>query len=348
MSEATVAIIGAGPIGLELAAALKQAGVDYLHFEGGQIGQTVSRYPKMTRFFSSASRIALCGVPLVTADQSKASREEYLAYLRGIVTQFDLEILTYHRVTEIEKSDEGFTLQTDHQGEVQRHRVRNIVLATGDMSFPRLLHIPGEDMGHVSHDFDEPHRYFRKRLLIVGGKNSAIEAAVRCHHAGAEVSLSYRQAALDPQRIKYWLLPEVEALIKAKKIKYYPSTLPAQITATEVTLRPTGEGQGPAVKVDADFVLLLTGYVMDTTLFKMLGVALEGENTSPVFDPRTMRTNVPGVYVAGTSAAGTQVSFKLFIENCHIHVPRIVAALTGQAPPDEMPDQAPPHQIPES
>jgi len=339
MADAAVAIIGAGPIGLELAVALKQAGVDYLHFEAGQVGQTVSWYPKMTRFFSSADRVALCNVPLQTADRSKATREEYLAYLRNIVTQFDLEINTYERVTGIEKSEDVFTLQTNHHGSVRQCSVKNIVMAVGDMARPRLLHIPGEDLEHVSHYFDEPHRYFGKRLLIVGGKNSAVEAAIRCCHAGVKVTVSYRQERFDSERIKYWLLPEIESLIKAGKITFYPCTVPRSITPAQVKLAPTTKRAGDAFGVDADFVLLLTGYIMDSTLFNMIGVELAGENEAPVFDHQTMQSNVPGVYIAGTAAAGTQVRFKLFIENCHIHVPRIVASLTGQPPPKE--DDAP-------
>lgn len=334
MTNTDVAIIGAGPIGLELAVAVKQAGIDYEHFEAGQIGQTISWFPKMSRFFSSPDRIAICGVPLHTTDQAKATREEYLAYLRNVVAQFDLRVRTYERVTRIQRNTEGFILDTDRGGVAGRYGAKKIVLAVGDMAYPRLLHIPGEDFEHVSHYFDEPHRYFRKRLLVVGGKNSAVEAAIRCHRAGALVAISYRRDQFDPDRVKYWLLPEIQALIKAGKITFYPHTVPKAIARDHAILCPvSGHGGDDAVRVEADFVLLLTGYVSDTTLFKMAGVELVGENQAPVFDPRTMQTNVPGVYVAGTAAAGTQVSFRLFIENCHPHVYRIVAALTDQPPP---------------
>lgn len=335
MSDTHVALIGAGPIGLELAVALKQAGIGYTHFEAGQIGQTVFRYPKMTRFYSSPQRIAIAGVPLYTSDQSKATREEYLAYLRNIVEQFDLAVHTFERVTAIERCGGDFTLRTDCHGAVQQYQASNIVLAVGDMAHPRLLHIPGEDLTHVSHYFDEPHRYFRKKLLIIGGKNSAVEAAIRCHRAGAKVAVSYRGDRFDPDRIKYWLLPEIEALIRAGEIDFYINTVPRSISSTHVTLHPAPGCIGDPLEVQADFVLLLTGYAMDTTLFEMAGVELAGENQAPIHDPGTMATNVPGIYVAGTAAAGTQVQFKLFIENCHCHIPRIVAALTGQPPPPD-------------
>lgn len=328
-----VAIIGAGPIGIELAVSLKQAGINYVQFDAGQIAQTISWFPKMTRFFSSADRIAISGVPLQTADQSKATREEYLAYLRNIVTQFGLEVNTYERVGRIEPVNGGFKIETNRHGATHSYEVSKIVLAVGDMAHPRLLHIPGEDLEHVSHYFDEPHRYFGKRLLIVGGKNSAVEAAIRCHRAGAKVAISYRRSRFDPDRVKYWLLPEVEAMIRSGKIDFYPDTLPKAITRQAVTLGPVPSTIDDPVTVDADFVLLLTGYRMDSTLFDMLGVELTGENQAPRLDPHTMQTNVPGIYVAGTAAAGTQETFKLFIENCHRHIPHIVASLQGQPPP---------------
>ncbi|HEX9637484.1 MAG TPA: NAD(P)-binding domain-containing protein [Acidobacteriota bacterium] len=200
----------------------------------------------------------------------------------------------------------------------------------------RILGIPGEELPHVSHYFDEPHRYFRQRLLIVGGKNSAAEAALRCYHAGARVTLSYRGAELPPKSVKYWLLPELLGRIQRGEIACHYRTAPKAISPTHVTLERF-DGGG-AIEVEADFVLLLTGYVADPTLLRLAGVELAGADGAPVFDPKTMETNVPGLYVAGTVTAGTQHSYKIFIENCHIHARRIAAALSGAPPP---PDAAP-------
>src|SRR4051812_34177769 len=204
-----VAVIGAGPIGLELAVALKRAGVDYLHFDAKQIGYTISWFAPQTRFFSSNERIAIAGVPLQTWDQGKATREEYLAYLRRIVQQFDLQIRTYEPVIHIARVGDGFVLTTKPPGGEKTIRANRVVLCTGGTDRPRRLNVPGEDLPHVSHYFQDPHTYFRKRLLIVGGKNSAVEAALRCYHAGADVSISYRRDQLPQSSIKYWLLPEI-------------------------------------------------------------------------------------------------------------------------------------------
>ena len=333
MTRTHVIVIGAGPIGLELAVALKQLEVDYVHLEANQIGHTISWFPRQMRFFSSPQRIAIAGVPLNSPYQEKASREQYLAYLRNIVDQFDLDVHTYERVTSIARQSDQFTVASKRGDEQHIYEAPYVVLAIGDLHRPRMLSIEGETLGHVSHYFDEPHPYFRKRLLIVGGKNSAVEAAIRCQNAGAHVSISYRQAQFNTGHIKYWLAPEIEMLIKTGKITFYPGTVPVKISNRQVTLAPSGLVDGAvACDVEADFVLLLVGYEMDYSLFEQAGVQLTGENRRPQCDGHTMQTNVPGLFVAGTAAAGTQLRFALFIENCHPHVDKIVRTITGKAP----------------
>ncbi|MEO0586822.1 MAG: NAD(P)-binding domain-containing protein [Planctomycetota bacterium] len=329
-------IVGAGPIGLELAACLKRMGRDYRHVDAGMVGQTVTWYPKQTRFFSSPERIAIAGVPLATIGQEKASREEYLAYLRGVVRQFDLPIDTYHKVTTIEPDGTGvrrFAVGTTRHGRpAMVVRCDHLVLAIGDMHHPRKLDIPGEGLPHVSHYFDEPHRYFGQRLTIVGGKNSAVEAALRCHRADAMVTISYRGEWFDEEAIKYWLMPELRSLIEKGQVGFMPRTVPTAIAHESVTLGPA-EGNGPTQTIGADAVLLLTGYTQDRGLFEMAGVTLSGENDAPVVDFETMRTDAEGVYVIGTAVAGTQNKFRLFIENSHPHVTKACRAITGDDPP---------------
>jgi len=331
VQETDVIVVGAGPIGIELAVALKKQGVEYLHFDARQIGYTISWFPPQTRFFSSNERIAIAGVPLDTPDQNKSTREQYLAYLRTIVRQFALDVRTYEPIKQIEHDERGFVVTTHPQSGSKKYRCKRLVLATGGTDHPRRLHIPGDDLPHVSHYFREAHEYFGTQLLLVGGKNSAVEAALRCHHAGAHVSMSYRRDALPEKSIKYWLMPEISNLMDAGRIKSFFPTQPVAITPSHVTLRKLPGGQ--TFDVPADFVLLLVGYEQDNTLFKLAGIQLSGDCQAPVFNERTMETNIPNLYVAGTAVGGTQDKYRVFIENCHIHVARIVASLTGAAPP---------------
>jgi thioredoxin reductase (NADPH) len=324
-----VAIVGAGPIGVELAVALKRAGVAYLHFDAKQVGHTISWFAPGTRFFSSNERIAIAGVPLQTVDQSKASREEYLAYLRGVVEQFDLPVRTFEPVVGIQRIEKGFRLVTRPAGGERTYEARRVVLTTGGTAQPRKLNIPGEELPHVSHYLGDLHQYFRRKVLIIGGRNSAVEAALRIHRLGGEVSFSYRQAAFDEGSIKYWLMPEMKGLIKTGRIGAHFRTAPLAIEGDRVTLRHLDSGE--ITHVAADVVLALIGYEADMNLCEKAGVELKQPGDVPVFDEKTMETNVPGVFVAGTAIGGTQAHYRVFLENCHVHTDRILACLTGQA-----------------
>jgi thioredoxin reductase (NADPH) len=334
MTQTKVAIIGAGPIGLELAVALKKRGVDYLIFDKGSIGSTIGWFPEGMSFFSSNDRIAIAGLPIQNPGQTKATKEEYLAYLRSVAQTHALDIHTFERVTEIDCFDETlFQIATEHPSGRRIYEASHVVLAIGDTDKPNLLNIPGEDLPHVSHYFRSPHETFGRKVLIVGGKNSAAEAALRCYHAGAEVILSYRRAAFRDKSVKYWLLPELLGRIERGEITCHYDTQPTEIRSDSVVLQ--GVSHDRTTEVDADQVLLLTGYLADSSLFENAGVTLTGDNRVPTFDPKTMMTNVNNLYIAGTAIAGTQSSYTVFLENCHIHVDRIMASILGDRPPAE-------------
>ena len=237
-----------------MAVGLRRAGLEYVHFEAGQVGATMAWWAAGTRWFSGNERIGIAGVPLGTAFQEKATREEYLAYLRGIVEQFDLEIRTYTRVTAIRGLGMaggragGYLLTVRHAlhetAPEETVAVDKIILATGGTAGPNMLGVPGEDLPHVSHYFRDPHAYFRQRLLVVGGRNSAVEAALRCHRLGARVHLSYRGAALDAKAIKYWLYPEFSSLVKSGKIAAHFNTVVHSIAPDHVVLAPAQQTTG--------------------------------------------------------------------------------------------------------
>jgi thioredoxin reductase (NADPH) len=332
ITPTNVIIVGAGPIGLELAAALKRARVDYIQFDAQQIGYTISWWPRNTYFFSTTERIEIAGIPSQSTTQQRLTGEEYLAYLRGVVEQLDLKINTYEKVVDIQSLEGGYLVGSQAQSGSKLYFCRKLVLATGDMHAPNRLNIPGEDLPHVSHYFKDPHDYFRKRLLIVGGRNSAVEAALRCWRVGSQVTISYRRGEFDPSLVKSHLLPDLMAQIEFGNIHFLPCSVPVEITPEKVYLEHVNDpikGGGQRIEQPADFVLLNTGFVADMSLFEMAGVKLHGEQRIPEFDPQTMQTNMPGLYVAGTAAAGSQKRYTLFIENCHDHVGKIVASISG-------------------
>ncbi|MCB9137041.1 MAG: NAD(P)-binding domain-containing protein [Caldilineaceae bacterium] len=329
------AIIGAGPIGIELAVCLKEAGLNYIHFDAHQIGYTMTWWPRNTNFFSTTERLAIAGIPIQNNHQQRITGEDYLAYLRGVVEQFDLAVNAYEPVTGLVRDEDGFTLTTVGQDETRVYRARRVILAIGDMHNANRLDIPGEDLPHVSHYFRDPHDYFRRKLLIVGGKNSAAEAALRCWRIGGQVAVSYRRAEFDDRKVKHWILPDLLAQIEAGNIEFLPRTTPVAIEPGRVLLQPldeAGAATGEPFAYATDFVLLATGFRGEQELLRMAGVTLQGENRVPVFDPATMETNVPGLYLAGTVAAGVQQRYTLFIENCHEHAGKITRALTGEWP----------------
>lgn len=332
-SVTTVLVVGAGPIGLETAIELQHRGIDTLNLDRGPLGAQVAAFPPQTRWFSGPERISIAGVPLVTVDQEKATREEYLAYLRSVVAQFDLPVRTYESVTSITRKGDRFEARTRTLGGLERIvEAERIVLAVGGTARPRRLGVPGEDRPFVSHDLGEPHRCFGRRVIVVGGKNSAAESAIRLWRAGASVTIVHHRDALHP-RIKYWIRPEIESCIRSGLIHARFGARIVAIGPGSVTIERMEDGARTEEAVDD--LLLQIGFEADGALFESMGCELHGENAAVRHDPETMETTVAGVHVAGTAVNGTQGSFQVYIENSHIHAQRIAAALAGEpVPPD--------------
>lgn len=332
-----VIIVGAGPLGIELAISLEQMGVDYLLLEANQIGDAFTKWPPHTRFFSTPEHVAIAGFPVQTVTQQPITGEEYLAYLRMLVEHFNLKLHVYEPVTHLAQENGRFQVTTQRRTGPYRYDAEYVVLAIGGMAAPRRLNIPGEDLPHVTHYFPDPHTYFRTRLLVVGGRNSAVEAALRSWRVGAaEVILSYRRPELNFDRVKPHLGMDLGDRLKKGEITFLGGTIPVEITPTHVVLASTDDGvtpNGRLIKQPADFVLLATGFVADNRLYEQMGVELHGEEQAPVYNPETMETNVPGLFVLGTAAGGSQSrKFKYFISTTHDHVGKITQAITGQIP----------------
>lgn len=322
-------VVGAGPIGLETAAVLTAQGLRVRIIDAGPIGATIHRlFPPHTRFFTSPERLELFGLALSTLNQEKMTGEEYLQYLRAYVAQHQLQVDTFTTIEAIDT--EPITVRARAlSGRAEVHTANALVLATGGTHRPRRLGVPGEDLPHVRSHLGDPHRYVGRRVLIVGGRNSAVESALRCYRVGAQVHMCHRDAQIH-DRVKFWLRPEVVSLLAEGRITGHMPDEIERITADAVWLREAGE-------LVVDDVLLQIGYEHDGSIFEMAGVRTAGGNGAPRFDPDTMATDVPGVYVVGTATAGTQEKFEVFIENSHDHALRVAAAMAGQPVPPRRP-----------
>lgn len=331
-SPPPVIIVGGGPVGIETAVALRQVGIASQIIEAGPIGHTISWWAPQTRWFSSNDRIAIAGVPLLTIDQSKATREEYLNYLSTVVRMNQLSLRTFTKVTRIDETKLGggrsFRVHvTGAQPNVLDASA--IVLAIGGTDFPNQLDIPGQSLPHVDGYLREVHRYQGRRVLIIGGRNSAVEAAIRLHRGGAEVALSYRNSELPLDNIKYWLRPEMMGLIASGAIQTHFNTQPIEITPSEVVLADSKDLSRVVDRVAAQDVLALIGYRQDASLLKQLGIECSEDAGRPFFDPETMQTNREGIYIAGTAIGGTQSSkYQVYLENCHDHSAKIAEHLS--------------------
>jgi thioredoxin reductase (NADPH) len=317
-----VLVVGAGPSGLATAIAAKQHGLDALVVEKGVIVDSIYRFPVHMVFFTTPELMEIGGLPLITP-YDKPTRLEALRYYRRTVEAFDLQVVDHEAVTAIERETDGtFVVACETaRGASRVRQARAVVLAIGYYDHPVLLGVPGEDLPHVSHYYVEAHPFYRKRVVIVGAKNSAAEAALELFRAGAHVTLVHRQAALGDS-IKYWVRPDIENRIKEGSIAARFETVVTEIRPTEVLV----EGPGGPESLAADAVLLMTGYRADMALMRDAGVAIDPETEGPRYDPETYETNVPNLFVAGGALAGRHTG-TVFIENGRFHGAKIIDAL---------------------
>lgn len=309
-SRSPALIVGAGPIGLACAISARRRNIAALVIDTGAIAQSIVRYPIGMRFFTTAERLEIGGHPFACVE-TKPTREEALAYYRRVAQAEQLALYPGVRLRAAARDANGTIaciLQTSI-GE-QIHHTDRLVIATGYFEHPNLLDIPGEALPHVSHWFDEPHRNAGLDVVIIGGKNSAIETALQCWRAGARVTLLHRGEALKPS-VKYWLRPDFENRVAAGEITAHFGTVVEAITPSTVRAR---HADGRVVEIAADRVFALTGYHPDFALMEQIGITLDPESGRPALDPATLETNVSGVYLAGSAAAGRHTG-EVFIEN---------------------------------
>ena len=322
-------VVGAGPCGLAVGAAAREAGVGCVLLDRRTVVSTIERYPLNMTFFSTPERLEIAGVPFITASE-KPTRRDGLVYYRRVAERLGLDIRPGETATSLERNSDGFTVRVSRPFDTLVHRARAVVVATGYYDWPNLLGIPGEDRPHVSHYFVEGHRYWGRRVVVVGAGNSAVDAALECWRAGAAVTLVHFEDALD-RRVKPWVLPDITNRIKEGSIAARWRTRITAIGEQTVELEaagPAGSGMPLRETLAADAVLLMTGYHADTTLLEGLRVPVDADTGVPAHDEATMETPVAGCYIAGVIAAGRDTN-RLFIENTRDHGERIVRHLTS-------------------
>jgi thioredoxin reductase (NADPH) len=330
MSVRDVIVVGAGPTGLAAAIALKQLGFDYLVLEKGTLVESIRRFPTNMVFFTTPELMEIGGIPLTTP-YDKPTRLEALQYYRKVTDTFQLQISLREEVSAIERDEEAgetiFLLETrSHLGVRRFRKARMVILSMGYYDSPNLLGIPGEDLPHVRHFFDEPHPYYRQRVVIVGGKNSAVEAALELYRNGAHVTIVHRGASFGDS-VKYWVRPDIENRVREGAIAARFNTQIVEIRPTEVVAR-TASGSD-AVTIPADAVLLLTGYHADADFLRRAGVEVNPESMVPKHDPETFETNVPNLFIAGGQLAGKKTG-TVFIENGRFHGERIAKVIAAR------------------
>lgn len=306
-------IVGAGPCGLSAAIELERIGISCTVIEQGNIVDAIYRYPTHQTFFSSANLLEIGDIPFICKDL-KPRRQDALVYYREVVSRTGLVIKPFETVESVEQFDDKFTVRSRHErhGVVERE-ADFVVLATGYYGRPRKLDVPGEELPHVAHYFKEAHPFYRQHVTVIGGKNSAVDAAIELEKAGAYVTVLYRGNGYSPS-VKPWVLPAFDSLVRHEKVKLELETEIVRIEPNHVIYRQHGEEK----RIVADHVLAMTGYLPDHALFSQSGVGIDEETGVPTFDEETYETNVKGLFIAGVVAAGNDAN-KIFIENGRFH-----------------------------
>ncbi|NII25535.1 YpdA family putative bacillithiol disulfide reductase [Pseudoflavitalea sp. X16] len=313
----TLIIVGGGPIGIACGLAAKKAGLDYLILEKGCLTNSLFNYPLNMTFFSTSERLEIGGIPFVS-NNVKPTRPEALEYYRRVTLSNHLHIHLQEGVKDITRTGDQYTVHTSHASYTASH----IIIATGFYDIPIRLNVPGEELPKVVHYYKEGHFYALQKVIVVGASNSAVDAALETWRKGAEVTMVVRKEKIG-DRVKYWVKPDMENRIKEGSIKaYFNATLKA-IREQEVDI-DTPDG---VVTIANDYVIALTGYQPNFDFLRRVGIQLSDDALlQPTYNPDTMESNLPNVYLAGVVCGGMNTHV-WFIENSREHAEKIVQAI---------------------
>jgi len=318
MQEKEIVIIGAGPIGLACGIEAQKAGLDYIIIEKGALVNSLFHYPLLMTFFSTSEKLEIGGLPF-TSITPKPGRQEAIEYYRRVTQNLRLNINLYEEVHDLkQQTDNTFHIKTGKNS----YHAKYVIVATGFYDIPVTLNIPGETLPKVQHYYKEPHAYAFQKILVIGAQNSAVDAALETWRKGAEVTMVVRQKEIGP-RVKYWVKPDIENRIEEGSIKAYFNSEVKAIRQDEADIR-TPQGM---ITIKNDFILAMTGYQPNLKLLQSFGIALyEDKNFCPHYNPETMETNVPGLFLAGVICGGRD-THKWFIENSRVHAILIMKAI---------------------
>jgi thioredoxin reductase (NADPH) len=308
-----VIIIGAGPCGLSAAMELQKQGIEPLVIEKGCIVNSIYHYPTFMEFFSTPELLEVGNTPFMTTNV-KPTRYEALNYYRTVASRRKVRIHTYEKVTLVEPKIDHFYIKTeDRQGQPLHYEAKQVVMATGYYDNPNMLNVPGEDLPKVSHYFKEAHPYQGLNVAVVGGKNSAVDAAMELERAGAKVTMIYRGEGIS-EHVKAWVRPVISSMIAKGRIQVLWKSKVKEIAEGALIV----EQEGNLQHIDNDYVFALTGYRPNRKMLTSIGVNMNPETNVPEFNPETMESNVSGLYIAGVLAAGHDANV-IFIENGRLH-----------------------------
>ena len=316
-----VLVIGAGPTGMACAIEAQRTGLRSALVDKGCLCNSLFHYPSHMTFFTTPELLEIGDIPFPSVNQ-KPTRNEALEYYRKVAEHYQLDVRPYQRVDSISGSDGDFRVHvTDRFGRNLTHHARKLVVATGYYDLPNYLGIPGEDLPKVHHYYDDPHPYYDLDVLVIGGKNSAAIAALDLWRHGARVTLVHRGARMH-KHVKYWILPDIENRIRNHEITaHFESSVEEIREDCVVLMTPSG-----SLTIKNDFVFAMTGYHPDFDFLTSLGVELEGEDRCPLCDPKSLESNVAGIYLAGVIIAGERTN-EIFIENGRFHGRQIASDL---------------------
>lgn len=313
-------IIGAGPIGLACAIEAKKAGISYIIIEKGCLVNSIYHYPANMLFFSTSERLEIGEVPFISHNP-KPNRVEALEYYRRVCSSWDLSVNLYEEVKSVKSQNRQFEIVTSKN----QYSAKAVVLALGFYDLPYLLNVPGEDLPKVKHYYDEPHPYFRQKIVVVGAANSAVDVALETWRKGAEVTMVIRESGIRDS-VKYWVKPDIENRIKEGSITAYFDSTIKRITPTTVEIS-TPDGNKT---IENDFVLAMTGYQPPFEFMEACGISFQNDaDHTPLFNDQTMESNVPDLYLAGVVCGGLKTN-KWFIENSRVHATQIIRDLKSK------------------